>query len=80
MARPHQSITGRTYQIRYHGDRSVTVNCTYLCPYCKQVTNASFEANGDAVDIIERGGFFEPLQCDLCGKVSDVRFYSNNKI
>ena len=44
MARPHKQMPGMTYHIVYHADRSSTVTCTYLCPYCKQDTSASFEA------------------------------------
>lgn len=80
MARPHKQMPGRTYHVVNHGDNSATVNCTYMCPYCNQNTTASFEANADATDLFERGGFFEPLRCDQCGKVTDVRFWHSNKI
>lgn len=79
MARPHKQMPGKTYQIFYHGD-SATVNCSYLCPYCEQDTTSSFEANSDVFETLERGGFFEPLRCELCGKVTDVRFWGSNKI
>ena len=45
-----------------------------------QATTASFEINADATDLAERGGFFEPVHCDLCSKITDVRFWHNNKI
>lgn len=80
MARPHKQMPGMTYHIVYHADRSSTVTCTYLCPYCKQDTSASFEATADAADHLEQGGFFTPLQCSLCGKITDVRFWRGNKI
>ena len=80
MARPHKQMPGRTYHINYHGDGSATVECTYLCPYCNQDTTASFEINADATEQAEQGGFFEPVHCDLCGKVTDVRFWQSNKI
>ena len=80
MARPHKQMPGRTYRIMYHENRSSTVDCTYFCPYCEQNTTSSFEANADVADQLERGGFFEPLRCDLCGKVTDVRFWQSNKI
>ena len=48
--------------------------------YCKQDTSASFEATADAADQLEQGGFFTPLQCSLCGKITDVRFWRGNKI
>lgn len=80
MARPHKQMPGRTYQIFYNDNNSLIVHCTYMCPYCMQNASASFEANTDAKDILERGGFFQPLQCDLCGKVSDVRFWQSNKL
>ena len=80
MSGPHKQMPGRTYHITYHGDRSSTVDCTYLCPHCGQETTTSFEANADAADLLERGGFFETLRCDLCGNVTDVRFWQSNKI
>ncbi len=80
MARPYKQMPGRTYQIFRQGNNSLIVNCTYLCPYCNQNTTASFEVNSDDADLIERGGFFEALHCDLCGKVTDVRFFQSNRI
>jgi len=50
MARPHKQMPGRTYRIMYHENRSSTVDCTYLCPYCEQNTTSSFEANSDVAD------------------------------
>lgn len=79
MAR-HKQMPGSTYHIIYHGDRSSTVECTYLCPYCGQNTTASFEAKADDADLLERGGFYEALCCDWCGKVTDVRFWQSTKI
>jgi transcription elongation factor Elf1 len=79
MAR-HKQMPGRTYRVIRHRDGSCTVECTYLCPYCEQETTASFEAGADAADQLERGGFFEPLSCGLCGKVTDVRFWQGNKV
>ena len=79
MARPYKQMPGRTYHIEYNGSTAL-VECTYLCPYCNQDTSSRFTANEEAFEILERGGFFEPLYCDMCGKVTDVRFWSNNKI
>lgn len=79
MARPHKQMPGRTYHITYNAN-DATVDCFYLCPYCNQATTSSFTVNPDAYEIVERGGFFEPLHCDLCGKVTDVRFWKCNKI
>lgn len=80
MARPHKQMPGYTYHVTYHSDRSSTVDCTYLCPYCMQDTTATIEAEADVADVLERGGFFEPLRCNLCGKVTDVRFWKSSKI
>ncbi len=80
MARPHKQIPGKTYQVLYHSDHSATVSCTYLCPYCNQNASVSFEVNANSTVLLEKGGFFESLHCDLCGKVTDVRFWHNNKI
>lgn len=79
MARPHKQMPGYTYHIDYHDDCSATVNCTYLCPYCNQDTTASFEAAADTSELLEQGGFFEPLRCSQCGRVTDVRFWKSNK-
>ncbi len=38
------------------------------------------QANADVTDRLEQGGFFEPLHCDLYGKVTDVRFWQSNKV
>lgn len=80
MARPHKQMPGNTYHIDYHGDGSATIECTYLCPYCNQDTASNFEVNPDVTALVEQGGFFEPLHCDHCGKVTDVRFWQSNKI
>ncbi len=80
MARPHKQMPGKTYYFIQRGDLSFTVYCSYLCPYCHRDTTARFDANEDAADTLEQGGFFEPLRCDLCGKVTDVRFYHANRI
>ena len=79
MARPHKQIPGRTYHINYHGDGSATIECSYLCPYCNQDTTSSFEISADLTAQAEQGAFFEPLQCDLCGKITDVRFWKSSK-
>lgn len=80
MASPHKQMPGKTYHINYHSDDSATVECTYLCPYCNQETSSNFQANCNATALVEQGGFFESLHCDLCGKVTDVRFWQSNKI
>ena len=80
MARPYKQMPGRTYHINYHGDGSATIECAYLCPYCKQDTSSRFDISADMTDRAEQGGFFEPVKCDLCGKTSDVRLWQNNKI
>lgn len=80
MARPHKQMPGETYHLNYHGDGTATVECTYLCPYCNQDTTASFEVDADAAARAEQGAFFEPLRCDLCGKITDVRFWKSSKV
>lgn len=80
MARPHKQMPGRTYHIIHDVDGSATVECTYLCPYCDQETSATFYVDENGSNLVEREGFFESLECCLCGKVTDVRFYNSNKI
>ena len=80
MARPYKQTPGRTYHINYHEDGSATIECSYLCPYCNQDTTAGFEVNADATAQVEQGGFFESISCDLCGRVTDVRFWKSNQI
>ncbi len=75
----HKQMPGETYHVVPQSS-SVIVECTYLCPYCMTRTTTSFEAPADRMDLLERGGFFEPLTCSSCGKVSDVRFFRNNRI
>ncbi len=82
MARAHKQMPGRTYSITYLGEHSAKVDCTYRCPYCGLDTTASFKVKVDAnvTNQLEQGGFFRPLNCDLCGKVADVRFWQSNKV
>lgn len=81
MARPHKQMPGESYHYYYDDElKVVVVDCTYLCPYCNEMTSSSFDTNADNIDLLESGGFFEPLTCDLCGKVTDVRFWKNNRI
>ncbi len=76
----HKQMPGRTYRIVSQSSSLITVECTYLCPYCMKNATATFEAPVDRMDLLERGGFFEPLTCSSCGKISDVRFFRNNRI
>lgn len=79
MDKNHKQMPGRTYHINYHGDGSATIECSFLCPYCNKGAATSFEVTADATARVEQGGFFEPLHCNLCGKVTDVRFWKSNK-
>ncbi len=76
----HKKMPVKTYHIIYRGDGSSTVICTYICPYCYQDAVANIEAPASVSDRLEQGAFFDSLQCDMCGKVADVRFWQSNKI
>lgn len=76
----NKQMPGRTYEIISKDDYSATIEATYLCPYCNQEVQVQFTVYSDAFEIIERGGFFEPLTCGVCGKTTDVRFWGNQKI
>lgn len=73
-------MPGRTYHINYHGNGSATIECAYLYPYCNQDTTASIEINADVTEQAEQGVFFDPVHCDLSGKVTDLRFWQGNTI
>lgn len=75
----HKEMVGKTYHVEHRGDHA-DVECTYLCPYCNQETSSRFTANPDTFDLLERGGFYEHLKCDLCDEISSVRFWQCNKI
>ena len=79
MARPYKQMPGKTYHIMYHGDIA-TVECTYLCPYCRKDTSAEFTVESDAFDSLEKGFFFEPFRCKLCNKITDVRFLKSCQV
>lgn len=76
----HKQMPGMTYRIVSKSTPSITVECTYLCPYCMTNTVAPFEAPADRASLVESGGWFEPLTCSKCGKISDVRYFGSNKI
>ena len=80
MARPYKQMAGISYHTIYQSDRSIKVECTYLCPYCNQYADDFFEVGEDLSSQLEMGGFFENLQCNHCGKRTDVRFWKCNKI
>ncbi|WP_426349406.1 hypothetical protein ACPWSR_16965 [Alloiococcus sp. CFN-8] len=76
----HKQMPGRTYKIVSQNSSEAIVDCTYLCPYCDQETTVQITVNSDGFDLIERGGFYEPLTCEYCNKTTDVRFFKGNKI
>jgi len=76
----HKQTPGRTYEVLYQDDYKATVKCTYLCPYCNQETTAQITVHSDGFDLLNSGGFFEPLECKDCSKTADVRFWSNQRI
>ena len=75
MARPHKQSSARRYHITYNSNHTITVNFKFFCPYCEQETTSRCEANADIAELFERGGYFETLRCDLCGKATDVTFF-----
>ena len=76
----YKKMPGETYRIVSISSSSITVECTYLCPYCMTKTTASFDAPIDSASLVESGGWFERLTCSNCGKISDVRYFGSNKI
>lgn len=73
-------MPGRNYEVTYQDDNEATVESSHLCPYCNQETTALFTAGADGFALLEIGSFFEPLECENCHKIADVRFFSNNRI
>ena len=78
MAR-HKQMPGRIYEIIQKDNKEAIVKCTYLCPYCNQETTDTITVPADGFGMLETGGFFEPLDCEHCGKTTDVRFYKGNR-
>lgn len=75
----HKQMPGRMYEIICQDSNEAIVNCTYLCPYCNQETTTQITVPASGFDILERGVFFEPLICEICDKITDVRFNKGNK-
>ncbi len=75
----HKEMPGETYQIIDNDGQSATVEFTYLCPYCMSHTTSRKTYYSD-IDMLERGGFGDNLECEWCGKIASVRFWSNCRI
>ncbi|CZQ86506.1 hypothetical protein SAMN05216375_1024 [Trichococcus ilyis] len=76
----HKQMPGKTYKIIFQNDQEAKVICTYLCPYCNLDTTVQITVNATGFDLLESGGFYEPLECPHCNKISDVRFWQSSRI
>jgi len=76
----HKQMPGKTYKVIFQDDQEAKVICTYLCPYCKLDTTVKITVNSTGFDLLESGGFYEPLECFHCNKISDVRFWQSSRI
>lgn len=76
----HKEMPGRTYEVIYQDDNEATVKCTYLCPYCNEDATTQITVYSNGFDLLDSGGFFEPLECEHCNKTTNVRFFRNQRI
>mgnify|MGYP007013897213 CR=1 FL=1 len=79
MARPFKQMIGREFEIEDSGNEYI-VHCRYVCPYCNAIASDYFtisKDNKEGEDLVKHGSFFENLECDSCGKRSDVRFHAS---
>lgn len=75
----NRGAAGMAYEVVYKNESEVTVTYTYCCPYCNGVSTAQKEYF-EGLNIIERGLFYEPLECMHCAKITDVRFLPHNRV
>lgn len=68
------------YEVLYHGDREATLKCVYLCPYCKEETNAQTTVQPEWFDLVESGLFSSAMDCGRCNKTANVRFLGTTRI
>ena len=76
----HKQMIGTSYHIVSQSTSDVTVEYRYLCPYCKADTTVTSDDSADYLETLNRGGFYLPLTCSDCGKISDVRFWRSAMI
>ena len=74
----NKQIPGRSFRIIYREEDAIG-EFTYLCPYCNEMTlvRKVYSKDKSVYDILESGLFYEPLDCENCGKTTDVRFLPN---
>lgn len=76
----HKQMLGKTYTVISQKTQEAQVAFTYLCPYCMKDTNVNVTVNAEGFDALESGGFYEPLTCEHCNKIADVRFWRSNRV
>ena len=74
-----KEMPGQTYKVLSQNKHEATVECKYLCPYCKQVTTAQFTIKSNKFDLLT-SAFYEPLKCEHCGKKTNVRYWGSQRI
>jgi hypothetical protein len=62
------------YIVHSKNDYSAMVEVFYTCPYCGEETGAYLTIYPESYDLIDNGGFFEPLKCTYCNEKADVMF------
>ena len=70
-----KGTVGLTYKVFKDSCR---VDCTFLCPYCRMKSEASFsyeKTKEYSLEILDSGEFFEELSCSFCGNIAKARFH-----
>lgn len=62
------------YEVTRKTENFATVDCWYICPYCGEETGSILTVYPEAFDLLENGGFYEPLSCTHCNEKADVMF------
>lgn len=77
----NKKMHGRSFRIIYRENDAIG-EYEYLCPYCDNVAlvRKKYEKDEKVYAILESGAFYEPLECDNCGSITDVRFLPNDRV
>ncbi|EOR19807.1 hypothetical protein [Clostridium sartagoforme] len=70
----NRRVWGGKYNVQSKNDYSAIVECTYCCPYCGEATGSILTIYSEGFDLLDKGGFYEPLNCGYCSKSADVFF------
>ena len=77
----NKQMSGRSFRIIYR-ENDVIGEYEYLCPYCNDIAlvRKVYPKDESVCSTLESGVFYEPLACDNCGKITDVRFLPDTRV